>query len=58
MTRSPHHRNGSCPTLAVIGVAVLARAGYAGYRGMEFLPGNDVLGDLRTALTEFKSFAK
>lgn len=38
-------------------VGKIARAGYAGYWGMEFLPGNDVLGDLRTALKEFTSFA-
>jgi hydroxypyruvate isomerase len=39
-------------------VGKIARAGYAGYWGMEFLPGDDVLGDLRTALTEFTSFVE
>lgn len=38
-------------------VGEIMRAGYTGYWGMEFLPGPDVLGDLRTALTEFKSYA-
>jgi len=37
-------------------VGKIARAGYSGYWGMEFLPGPDVLGDLRTARTEFASF--
>jgi hydroxypyruvate isomerase len=39
-------------------VGKIARAGCAGYWGMEFLPGNDVLGDMRTALTEFTSLAE
>jgi hydroxypyruvate isomerase len=37
-------------------VGKIVRAGYAGYWGMEFLPGPDVIGDLRAALTEFTSF--
>jgi hydroxypyruvate isomerase len=39
-------------------VGKIARAGYAGYWGMEFLPGADVFGELRTVLTEFKSFVE
>jgi hydroxypyruvate isomerase len=39
-------------------VGEIVRAGYTGYWGMEFLPGPDVIGDLRAALTEFASFAK
>lgn len=33
-------------------------AGYSGYWGMEFIPGADVLGELKTSIQEFTSFAK
>ncbi|MFA6294085.1 MAG: sugar phosphate isomerase/epimerase family protein [Victivallales bacterium] len=39
-------------------VKKVSDAGYSGFWGMEFLPGADVLGELKTAAQDFSSFVK
>ena len=39
-------------------VKKVADAGYTGFWGMEFLPGDKVLGELKTAFNDFSSFVK